>query len=203
MGEEQLGNIVKIMIAKKKSPIIENSYLFRDAKKSDISEMINVIDDYYDELQINNDPLNPNKPPWIWINEDKLSFKVLLIKNKICGFFIARHLDKNSHLHSLFIKKENQGNGLGELLLFKHWKDAIGRNSTIQTLTLHIHDKNQIARSFYSKYDYKKIDQELSLLSENNGFGIWAKNCKEKDQWPLRKGIELYGISLKEVQNLI
>ena len=71
------------MIAKKKSLIIENSYLFRDAKKSDISEMINVIDDYYDELQINNDPLNPNKPPWIWINDDNLSFKVLLTKNKI------------------------------------------------------------------------------------------------------------------------
>ena len=36
------------------------------------------------------------------------NFHNIDIDNIICGFFIARHIDKNSHLHSLFIKKKIQ-----------------------------------------------------------------------------------------------
>ena len=191
------------MVGIKVSSKIKDSYSFRVAKKCDIDDMINVIDDFYDVLQINNAPLDKNKAPWSWISDNALSFILLLINNKICGFFIARHIDKNSHLHSIFIKKDYRGNGLGEILLKEHWQNAIRANPNIQTLTLHIHKENITASAFYLKHNYKKISQDPLLVNETNGFGKWALNCKEKDRWPLRKGIDLYGVSLEDVQKII
>ena len=105
-AEDLYGNgIEKKMVGIKVSSEIKDSYSFRVAKKCDIDDMINIIDDYYDVLQIKNAPLDKNKAPWSWISDNALSFILLLINNKICGFFIARHIDKNSHLHSIFIKK--------------------------------------------------------------------------------------------------
>ena len=96
-----------------------------------------------------------------------------------------------------------RGNGLGEMLLKEHWKDAIRNNPSLQTLTLHILKENEVARMLYLKNKYIQIPQDPLLINETNGFGKWAKNCKDKDQWPLKKGIDLYGISLEEVQKII
>jgi ribosomal protein S18 acetylase RimI-like enzyme len=179
---------------------INKSYSFRAAEKNDINDMINIIGDFYDTYQINNTPLNKNNAPWIWMSDTSLTFEVMLIDNIICGFFIARHIDKNSHLHSLFIKKNYRGNGFGEILLVEHWKNAISNNPSLQTLTLHIHENNSIALNLYLKFNYKKISQDPLLIKKNNGFGKWAQNCQEKDQWPLKKGVDLYGITLLNTQ---
>ena len=191
------------MVSIKVSSQIKDSYSFRVAKKSDIDDMINIIDDFYEILKIKNAPLDKNKAPWSWINHNDLSFKILLIDNKVCGFFIARYIEKNSHLHSIFIKKNYRGNGFGEILLREHWRNAICFNPNMQTLTLHIHKKNIKASEFYLKQSYKKISQDPLLIYENDGFGKWAQNCNKKDQWPLRKGIDLYGIRRKDVERIL
>ncbi len=178
---------------------IKNNYSFRIAQKDDIDDMISIIGDYYDILEIDSAPLDKNKAPWSWISESALIFKVLLINEKICGFFIARHINKSSHLHSFFIKEGYRGKGLGNILLAEHWKDAIKNNPNIETLTLHMHTENTSAIGFYLKHGYQKIIQAPLLFQENSGFGCWALNCKEKDQWPLRSRIDLYGIVLEKV----
>jgi len=176
---------------------IKESYSFRVAKEDDIDDMINVIGDYYNILEDDSPPLDRNNAPWSWITDSDLTFKVLLINEEISGFFIARHIAKSSHLHSFFIKETYRGKGFGEILLAEHWEDAIKNNSNIETLTLHMHVENTSATGFYLKHGYKKIIQAPLLFQENNGFGCWALNCKEKDQWPLRKGIDLYGLVIK------
>jgi len=181
----------------------KENYSLQVAKKSDIDIMINIIGDFYDRLNIYNSLLDKDKPPWIWFSDDSLSFKLLLLNNKVCGFFIARHININTHLHSIFIKKEYQGNGFGGILLKEYWRDAIRNNPNIQSFTLHMHKENISAASFYLKYNYKKILQNPLLVNETNGFGKWAQNCKEKDQWPLKKGVDLYGILIEEVRKVI
>ncbi len=182
---------------------INDSYTFRVANKCDIDDMIDIIDDYYGVLQVDSAPLDKNNAPWIWFSDTSLTFVVMLKSNKICGFFIARHIDKNTHLHSLFIKKNYRGNGLGEILLKEHWKDAIRNNPSLQTLTLHIYKENEIALKLYLKHNYILIPQDPLLINETNGFGMWAQNCKEKDQWPLKKNVNLYGVLLNDAQKKI
>lgn len=171
-----------------------NNYSINNASKDDIDDMISVIGDYYDALENESAPLDKNKAPWSWIVESNLTFKVLSINDKICGFFIARHINKSSHLHSFFIKEGYRGRGLGKILLVEHWKDAIKNNPDIETLTLHMHTENTSAVKFYLKHGYEKIAQLPQLFQEASGFGSWALNCKEKDQWPLRESIDLYGL---------
>jgi ribosomal protein S18 acetylase RimI-like enzyme len=183
--------------------VTKDNISFQVAKKSDIDNMINIIGDFYDLMKIRNAPLDKDSAPWIWISDNSLSFMLLLVNKKVCGFFIARHIDINTHLHSIFIKKEYQGNGLGGILLKEHWRDAIRNNPNIQSLTLHMHKENISAAPFYLKYNYIKILQNPLLVNETNGFGKWAQNCKEKDQWPLKKGVDLYGILIEEVRKAI
>jgi ribosomal protein S18 acetylase RimI-like enzyme len=188
---------------KSQSRKIKNNYSFRNAQKDDIGEMIGVIGDYYNFLERDNAPLDKSKAPWSWISDSALTFRVLLIDGKICGFFIARHIHKNTHLHSFFVKEGYRNKGLGEILLAEHWINAINNNSNMETLTLHMHTENTSAVGFYLKHGYQKITQSPLLFQENNGFGCWASNCKEKDQWPLREGIDLYGFVIKDNHKII
>tara|TARA_X000000950_G_scaffold248184_1_gene307064 strand:+ start:321 stop:905 length:585 start_codon:yes stop_codon:yes gene_type:complete len=182
---------------------LSTNYSFRNAEKKDIDDMIDVIGDYYSFLKKHKPLVDRNKEPWTWISDYALTFRVLLIKKKICGFFISRHIHKNTHLHSLFVKNNYRNKGLGGVLLKEHWREAIKKNKNLNTFTLHMHSENKSAVGFYLNYGYKKIIQSPLLLKETDGFGSWALNCKKKDQWPLREGIELYGLVANEDKKIV
>ena len=176
-----------------------NNYSIRDASIEDIDSMISVIGDYYSNLGLDTPSLK-NEAPWCWMSDAAISSKVLSSENEICGFFISRNLKKNTHLHSFFIKVDYYSKGLGTILLDHYHKDAISKNPGIETLTLHLHSKNHFAERFYVKRGYGLVLQTKRLLENNDGFGEWARNCKEKDRWPLRKGIRLFGVDVVDLK---
>jgi ribosomal protein S18 acetylase RimI-like enzyme len=174
--------------------------LFRNANIDDIDTMISIVANDCAILEISPHPIDKQKEPWTWLADKKLTFRVVCdIDGKINGFYIARHIKNNTHLHSFYIDKGCRNNGLGSFLLFEHWNDAIRNNTGVQTLTLHVYEKNTSAIKFYSKYGYEKIMQKSDLVYQDDGFGSWASNCKKKGSWPLDKGVSLYGIHLKNL----
>ena len=166
----------------------------RNADFNDFDELIDIVGDYYECHNLNESITDKTKPPWSWISEKNIINKLILNNNKIIGFFIARNIPMNTHLHSFFIRREFRGQGFGKKLLEEHWKYGLLNNNNIDTFSLHVHSKNQFAANFYQKHKYKKIEQFDSLLSKEGGLGNWARNCKQKGQWPLREGIDLYSI---------
>lgn len=170
--------------------------IFRKASSNDFDHMIAIIGNYYTQNKIEDNANNKRKPPWIWINDPQLSFNLMIINKQIVGFYIARIIPYNNHLHSFFIDKRYRGLGLGRKLLQEHWREGLQKKSfNIKTFTLHVHKTNILGVNFYQKYSYKKVNQSRILLSEDSGLGSWARNCHEKDQWPLRDGIDLYYLS--------
>lgn len=178
----------------------ENHFI-RDASIQDIDSMISVIGDYYSNLGLDTPSLK-NEPPWCWMSDPAISSKILSSENEICGFFISRNLKKNTHLHSFFIKFDYYGKGLGTILLDHYHKDAISKNPSIETFTLHLHSKNNFAERFYIKRGYGLIMQTKRLLEKNDGFGEWARNCKDKDRWPLRRGLRLFGVNVFNLKKI-
>ena len=151
---------------------IKDGFTFRNAQVNDIEDMIDIIGNYYEDLGVDCTATNKYREPWIWMSDSSLSFKVLLNDVKIiCGFFIARHIDKNTHLHSLFVRKEYRNIGLGKILIAGHWENAMKVNPGIETLTLHVYKKNTSVINLYSEYGYKKIVQNPLLAQQSNGFG--------------------------------
>ena len=174
---------------------------FRNASEKDFNYMIKIIGNYYQKLNLPEIHTKKNMSPWIWINESNVSFELMLINKAIVGFFISRTVPLNIHLHSFFIDSKFRGLGLGEKLLMKHWENGIKNSLEVDTFTLHVHQINKFAASFYKKYGYKKVEQNNNLLLLNDGLGSWTRNCKNKDQWPLKKGIDLYLVKAKEIKN--
>lgn len=170
--------------------------IFREASAKDIDQMIAIIGDYYIQHNLEDITNCERKPPWIWMSDPQVSFNLMIIDKQIVGFYIARIIPFNYHLHSFFIKKRFRGLGLGRKLLQEHWREGLQKKSfNIKTFTLHVHKTNILGVDFYQKYSYKKVNQSKILLSEDSGLGSWARNCHEKDQWPLRDGIDLYYLS--------
>ena len=176
---------------------------FRKASENDFDIMIKTIGDFYQKLDLSESHTNKNMSPWIWIKDPNVSFDLILMNEDIAGFSISRKVPLNIHLHSFFINKKFRGLGLGKNLLFKHWGNGIENSFKIDNFTLHVHQINKYAASFYQKYGYTKIDQSDNLLLLNNGLGSWTRNCKNKGQWPLKKGIDLYSISVKKIKTIL
>ena len=176
---------------------------FRKASISDFNIMIKIIGDFYQKLNLPESHTNKNMSPWIWINDPNVSFDLIILIVDIAGFSISRTVPLNIHLHSFFINKKFRGLGLGKNLLFKHWENGIKNSLNIDTFTLHVHQVNKYAASFYHKYGYKKIAQSDNLLLLNNGLGSWTRNCKNKSQWPLKKGIDLYSIKVEKIKTIL
>ena len=175
---------------------------FRYAYSSDFDQMIKIIDDYYEKNNLAGNIHNKSNPPWTWINDENVMFKLMVHNEKILGFFISRNININCHLHSFFIEKNYRGYGLGEKLLVEHWRTGFKYVANIKTFTLHVHAINKRAEDFYQKFKYKKVVQSKNLLLDEGGLGCWARNCKEKDQWPLRDGIELYFLPSNKIKAL-
>tara|TARA_B100000886_G_scaffold322317_1_gene265233 strand:+ start:1995 stop:2585 length:591 start_codon:yes stop_codon:yes gene_type:complete len=176
--------------------------IFRYAYLNDFDQMIKIIDNYYEKNNLIENMQNKNKPPWIWINDENVIFKLMIYDEKILGFFISRNINMNCHLHSFFIEKQSRGCGLGEKLLIEHWRTGFKYVANIKTFTLHVHSINKKASKFYEKFKYKEVAQSKDLLLDNGGLGSWARNCKDKDQWPLKDGIDLYYLSSKKIKAL-
>jgi len=70
-------------------------------------------------------------------------------------------------LHSFFIKDTCRGQGLGNILLAEHWKDAIKNNPDIETSTLHMYTKNRAALGFYFKHGYPKNYSSTIIISRD------------------------------------
>ena len=171
-----------------------NDYKLRVANFNDFDELIEIIGDYYIKKNLKDNIKDKTKPPWSWINDKNVSYNVLLKDSLIIGFFIDRYIPSNIHLHSFFIHKDFRGLGLGRKLLKEHWENGLQKSSDISSFTLHMHRQNKSAENFYKKFKYEKIKQSKSLLDHKDGLGSWARNCREKDQWPLKYGIDLYHI---------
>ena len=176
---------------------------FREASENDFNNMIKIIGNYYKKLNLPEIHKKKNMIPWIWIKDPCVSFNLIMINEEIAGFFIARTIHLNIHLHSFFIDKKYRRLGLGKKMLFKHWDNGLKKSSKIDTFTLHVHQINKFSASFYKKFGYQKVEQSDDLLILNNGLGSWARNCKTKGQWPLREGIDLYSIKVKRVKTIL
>ena len=179
--------------AMKMSSLSKNTS-FRAATLEDIDVMISIIGDYYESLHLKEAPPVKGSAPWVWMSDKQVSFTLMLWKSEIVGFFVARHIPLNTHLHSFFVREEYRGFGLGRMLMMRHWEDALEVMPKQQTFTLHMHAGNLRAIKFYTQFGYEKLLQSGELISVQNGFGAWARNCQEKAQWPLRSGIELFGL---------
>lgn len=173
---------------------------FRAAKVEDIDVMISIIGDYYDGLNLKDAPTVKNSAPWIWMSDKQVSFTLMLWKSKIVGFFVSRQIPLNTHLHSFFVRDGYRGFGLGRLLMMRHWEDALRAVPEQQTFTLHMHAGNLRAIKFYTQFGYEKLQQSGELILAQNGFGAWARNCQEKAQWPLRSGIDLFGLQRSNME---
>ena len=176
---------------------------FRTATIDDVDILIDIIGDYYQKLNLNESAKQKRQPPWIWMSDQNVSFTVMLLGTTIAGFFVARHINLNSHLHTFFVSDSLRGLGLGQMLLIRHWKEALTNAKPPLTLTLHMHEVNQVATGFYAKFGYKKLEQIKSLPLEASGFGAWANNCQLKDDWPLKAGVELYGLQADYVKKYL
>ena len=175
---------------------------FRFAYSNDFDQMIKIIDDYYEKNNLTENIQNKNNPPWTWINDENVIFKLMVYDKKILGFFISRNININCHLHSFFIEKNSRGYGLGKKLLMEHWRTGFEYLANIKTFTLHVHSINKRAVDFYQKFQYKKVEQSKKLLLDKGGLGFWARNCKDKDQWPLKDGIDLYFSPSNKIKTL-
>ena len=174
---------------------------FRAANVDDIDVMISIIGDYYKSLNLNDASDTKANEIWNWMSDEQVSFTLMLWKSKTVGFFVARHIPLNTHLHSFFVRGEYRGIGLGRILIKRHWEDALGAMPKQQTFTLHAHAGNLRATKFYTQLGYKKIPQTGELILARDGFGAWARNCQEKDQWPLRSGVNLFGLRRSDLEN--
>lgn len=179
-----------------------NDYKFRIATLNDFDELIEIIGDYYIKKNLKENIKDKNKPPWSWFNDQNVSYNVMVKDSLIIGFFIDRYISSNIHLHSFFIHKDFRGFGLGRKLLKEHWKIGLQKSSNLNSFTLHIHRKNKLAENFYKKFKYEKIQQSESLLLNKSSLGAWARNCRDKDQWPLRYGIDLYYLPARSALQL-
>lgn len=184
----------------KKMSSLNNDTSFRAAKAEDIDVMISIIGDYYESLNLKDTPPAKGSAPWIWMSDKQVSFTLMLWKSKIVGFFVARHVPLNTHLHSFFVREEYRGFGLGRVLMMRHWEDALEAMPEQQTFTLHMHKGNLRAIKFYTQFGYEKLPQSEELILAQNGFGAWARNCQEKAQWPLRSGIDLFGLERSNIK---
>ena len=189
------------MLDKKKQKEFKVS--FRKATKDDFNRMIEIIGNYYQNLNLQNSHNKKNMSPWIWINEVNVSFDLMLLNGEIAGFYISRQVPLNIHLHSFFIDKKFRGIGFGKKLLINHWENGLNKSFNNDTFTLHVHNVNKFAASFYKKFGYIKIEQNDNLLNLKNGLGSWSRNCKSKDQWPLKRGIDLYLLKVKKVKKIL
>jgi len=176
---------------------------FIDAGVDDIDCMINMIKSEPGIFKNNPYNLDKTKDPWIWISDKLVTFKLILIDKAVCGFFIARHINANSHLHGFFIKKSFRNKGLGKMLIFEFLKSAFKINPNIQTLTLHVYSTNINAIKFYKKYNFREIEQTNDLIFDSGGYGSWARNCSIKGRWPLNDGVMLFGIGSIKAMSMI
>ncbi|MDB2469174.1 GNAT family N-acetyltransferase [Alphaproteobacteria bacterium] len=183
--------------------LLHQEISFRKATVNDVNILIDIIGDYYQKLNLSESAMQKGQAPWIWMSDQNVSFTVMLIGTTISGFFVARHIKLNSHLHTFFVSDNFRGRGLGKTLLIRHWKEALSNARPPLTLTLHTHKVNQVTAGFYTKFGYKKLEQTESLPLEANGFGAWANNCRLKDRWPLKVGIELYGIRANQIKKYL
>ena len=173
---------------------------FRQALAEDFDTMIEITDDYYHKLNLDKVHLNKNNSPWIWISESNVYFELMSLNEQVVGFFISRQVPLNNHLHSFFIDKRYRGFGLGKKLILRHWRKALEQFPDNDTFTLHVNKINKFAADFYKKFGYKKIKQEKELLLLNDGLGSWARNCETKDQWPLKRDMDLYFVKVDKVR---
>ena len=179
----------------------ENKISFRKANIEDFDKMLKIIGNYYSNLNLKETHTYKTKSPWIWIDDPQVSFNLMIIDKNIVGFYIARFIHLNNHLHSFFIDKNFRSQGLGTKLLKEHWREGLEKKSfQIDTFTLHVHTINNFAANFYQKFSYTKVPQTKKLLIQEGGLGSWARNCNRKDQWPLKYGIDLYYLPIKKLK---
>ena len=74
--------------------------IFREASAKDIDQMIAIIGDYYIQHNLEDITNCERKPPWIWMSDPQVSFNLMIVDKQIVGFYIARIIPFNYHLHS-------------------------------------------------------------------------------------------------------
>ncbi|NES83517.1 MAG: ribosomal protein S18-alanine N-acetyltransferase [Moorea sp. SIO2B7] len=72
---------------------------------------------------------------------------------KIIGFGCFWAILEEAHLTILAIHPDNQGQGLGQLLLCTLFREAVERN--LERATLEVRESNQVALSLYQKFGFK------------------------------------------------
>ena len=55
---------------------------FRYAYSNDFDQMINIIDDYYEKNNLTENIHNKSNPPWTWINDESVIFKLMIYDKK-------------------------------------------------------------------------------------------------------------------------
>ena len=76
------------------------------------------------------------------------------VKSEIVGFFVARHIPLNTHLHSFFVKEEYEIPA-GRMLMMRHWEGREGYTKAANTYATQVIG----AIKFYTQFGYEKLLQ--------------------------------------------
>ncbi|MCJ7636385.1 MAG: GNAT family N-acetyltransferase [Nitrososphaeraceae archaeon] len=79
---------------------------------------------------------------------------VVEAKNKLIGYLIGEHNDKNFHILSIGVQEKYRSKGIG-----KHLLDYLTNNlPDCNNITLYVHDINDKGINFYIKNNFKKVE---------------------------------------------
>ncbi len=71
------------------------------------------------------------------------------------------HQRKILYIHSIVVKEKYRGKGIGTLLL--NYAKKLKEEKEIDTISLHVDDKNKNAVKFYKKFGFKVINHKMEL----------------------------------------
>jgi ribosomal protein S18 acetylase RimI-like enzyme len=135
--------------------------------------------------------LNNDQQPWTWRGDTLVQFSAYYSEEALVGMTISRHLTYNSHLHALWVSPTYQNNGIGRVIMSQFFEESNKNKETNLSFTLHIYKRNFQALDFYTRKCGFKTVEVISRLPSNEGLRQWVTNCRDKNDWPLREGIQL------------
>jgi len=83
----------------------------------------------------------------------------------VAGYVSTWFQGDEAHITEIAVRKELQGNGIGELLLIGSVQAAVERGSVVVTLEVRV--SNFIAQRLYEKYDFKAVGRRKAYYHDN------------------------------------
>ncbi|MFB6174906.1 MAG: N-acetyltransferase family protein [Candidatus Nanohalobium sp.] len=104
-------------------------------------------------------------------------FFVAEVEGRIAGYVHASVKGEEAHLHRLYLRPSNQGEGLGSALYDRAEKEIVDRGGKV--VKLEVMSENRKGLGFYQ---YKGFEEEKEEVTELNGSEIRQKVMRKKLQ---------------------